>query len=212
MAPPGGGVARTLRQVGDEELVRRLRDGDEATFAALVDREHGRLVRLAMVFVPSRAVAEEVAQDTWVAAINGLDRFEGRSSLRTWLYRIVVNRARTTGVRETRTVPRAALEGDDGSIEGESFAADGSWSVPPDHWLEEAEDRIAAAEMVGRVRNAIEVLPPGQREVVTLRDVDGLSSKDVCDVLGVTAGNQRVLLHRGRAAVRRVLDAELRSA
>jgi RNA polymerase sigma-70 factor (ECF subfamily) len=198
--------------VRDEELVRRLRGGDEAAFAALVDREHGRLVRLAMAFVPSRAVAEEVAQDTWVAALGGLDRFEGRSSLRTWLYRILVNRARTTGVRESRAVPTPALERDDGSIVGESFAADGSWSVPPDHWLEDADDRLATAEMAGRVRSAIEVLPPGQREVVTLRDVEGLSSKDVCDVLGVTAGNQRVLLHRGRAAVRRVLDAELRSA
>jgi RNA polymerase sigma-70 factor, ECF subfamily len=212
MAPPRGGVARTLRQVRDEDLVRRLRGGDEAAFAALVDREHGRLVRLAMAFVPNRAVAEEVAQDTWMAALAGLDRFEGRSSLRTWLYRILVNRARTTGVREGRAVPSAALERDDGSIEGESFAADGSWAVPPDHWLEEADDRLATAEMAGRVRSAIEVLPQGQREVVTLRDVEGLSSKDVCDVLGVTAGNQRVLLHRGRAAVRRVLDAELRSA
>jgi RNA polymerase sigma-70 factor (ECF subfamily) len=197
--------------VRDEELVRQLRGGDEAAFAALLDREHERLVRLAMAFVASRAVAEEVAQDTWVAALRGLDRFEGRSSLRTWLYRILVNRARTTGVREKRTVPRAALERDDGSIEGESFAADGSWSVPPDHWLEEADDRLAAAEMVGRVQIAIEALPPGQREVVTLRDVEGLPSKDVCDVLGITAGNQRVLVHRGRAAVRRVLDAELRS-
>ncbi len=199
--------------MGDEELVRRLREGDESAFAALVASEHPRLVRLARTFVPSQAVAEEVAQETWVGVLKGLDRFEGRSALRTWIFKILVNRARTTGVREHRSTPVAdPYAGEGGGGDEERFAADGSWAEPPERWSEALEDRMEAAQLAGLVRRSIEGLPANQREVVTMRDLDGLSGRDVCDVLGISDGNQRILLHRGRAAVRRAVEAELKGA
>jgi RNA polymerase sigma-70 factor, ECF subfamily len=153
-------------------------------------------------------VAEEVAQEAWVGLLRGIETFEGRSSLRTWLFRIVVNRAISTGVRERMHVPvdDSELEADNGR-----FSEDGWWVAPPVHWADEVVDRLTAPELAERVRVAIEQLPAQQCRVVTLRDVEGLSSLEVCDVLDISEGNQRVLLHRGRAGVRRALELEVLS-
>jgi len=187
------------------ELLGRLRAGDEEAFARLVDRHHAAMVRLARGYVRSQAVAEEVAQDAWLGLLRGLDRFEGRSSLRTWLFRIVVNRAISTGVHEQQHLPVADSElGDDSS----RFSQDGWWVTPPVHWADEAIDRMVAPELAARVRRLVEELPPAQRQVVTLRDVEGLPSADVCTILGISEGNQRVLLHRARARIRRHLEQE----
>jgi RNA polymerase sigma-70 factor (ECF subfamily) len=191
---------------GEADLLRRLRAGDEQAFGALVESYHGAMLRLALSFVQSRAVAEEVVQDTWLAVLRGLDRFEGRSSLRTWLFTILVNRARTTGVRESRSVPVA----DTGPVvDASRFGSDGAWAVPPDHWIEEAEARIDAAKVGELLRPALDALPPRQREVVVLRDVEGMTSAEACDVLSISEANQRVLLHRGRAKLRQLLEGEL---
>lgn len=201
--------ASDTQQVLDEhELVRRLRAGDEDAFATVVERHHAAMVRVALGHVRTRAVAEEVAQEAWLGVLRGLDSFEGRSSLRTWLFRIVVNRAISTGVRE-----RVHLPVDDRELESDHgrFSQDGWWESPPTHWSDEALDRLTAPELAQRVRLAIELLPPQQRQVVTLRDVEGLSSMEVCEVLGITEGNQRVLLHRGRGRVRGDLEQELMS-
>jgi RNA polymerase sigma-70 factor, ECF subfamily len=193
----------------DEELLRRLRAGDERAFVMLVERHNGPMLRLALSFVPSRAVAEEVVQDTWLAALRGLAAFEGRSSLKTWLFSILVNRARTTGVREARSVPIA----DAGPVvDASRFGPDGAWAEPPEHWIEEAENRVDAVKLADLLRVLLDTLPARQREVVLLRDVDELSSADVCDVLAISEANQRVLLHRGRAKLRQALELELGGA
>lgn len=192
----------------DAELLRQLRAGDERAFVALVERYNGSMLRLALSFVPSRAVAEEVVQDTWLAVLRGLAGFEGRSSLRTWMFTILVNRARTTGSREQRTIPVA----DAGPVvDASRFGPDGAWSAPPDHWIEEAEDRIEAGKLATLLRSAMDGLPARQREVVVLRDVEGMSSAEVCAVLAISEANQRVLLHRGRGKLRQVLESELGS-
>jgi len=192
----------------DAELLRRLRAGDEQAFVVLVERYNGSMLRLAASFVPSRAVAEEVVQDTWLAVLRGLPAFEGRASLRTWMFTILVNRARTTGTREQRTIPVA----DAGPVvDASRFGPDGAWSAPPEHWIEEAEDRIEAEKLGGVLRVAIDGLPGRQRDVVLLRDVEGMSSAEVCDVLSISEANQRVLLHRGRGKLRQVLETELGS-
>jgi RNA polymerase sigma-70 factor (ECF subfamily) len=164
------------------------------------------MVRVASAFVPSRAVAEEVVQDTWLGVVRGLPRFEGRSSLKTWIYRILVNRARTTGAREPRSV---GLDTGDGT-RSDDFTTQGAWREPPVIWTDDIENRLAAPEMAARIRQAVEQLPEAQRQVVTLRDVEGLSSSEVCDLLGISEGNQRVLLHRGRTRVRAMLDDDIR--
>lgn len=190
----------------DASLVRRLRDGDEQAFADLVARYHSSMLRLALSFVSSRAVAEEVVQDTWLAMLRGLERFEQRSSLRTWLFTILVNRARTTGAREARSVPVA----DAGpAVDASRFGPSGAWAVPPEHWIEEAEHRIDAAKLAELLRAGLDTLPARQREVVLLRDVEGLSSTEVCEVLAISEANQRVLLHRGRSRLRQALESEL---
>jgi RNA polymerase sigma-70 factor (ECF subfamily) len=202
---PSGPPARQEAGRDEDELLRRLRAGDEQAFALLVDRHHAAMVRLARGYVRSAAVAEEVAQEAWLGLLRGLDRFEGRSSLRTWLFRIVVNRAISTGVHERQHLPV-----DDSELEDDSgrFSQDGWWVTPPTHWADEAVDRLTAPRLAARVRQFIDGLPPAQRQVVTLRDVEGLSSAEVCDVLAITEGNQRVLLHRARARIRRHLEEE----
>ena len=186
-----------------------MRDGDERAFVSLVERYNDSMLRLATSFVPSRAVAEEVVQDTWLAVLRGIAGFEGRSSFRTWLFRILVNRARTTGTREHRSIPLA----DAGPVvDASRFAPNGTWASPPEHWIEEAEDRMAAGMLAGRLRSAIDGLPDRQREVVTLRDVDGMTSEEVCQVLAISEANQRVLLHRGRSRLRQALETEFRGA
>jgi RNA polymerase sigma-70 factor, ECF subfamily len=190
----------------DADLLRRLRAGDEQTFVALVERYNGSMLRLALSFVPSRAVAEDVVQDTWLAVLRGLAGFEGRSSLQTWMFTILVNRARTTGSREQRSIPVA----DAGPVvDASRFGPDGAWSAPPELWIEEAEDRIEAGKLAAALRSAMAGLPARQREVVLLRDVEGMSSADVCTILAISEANQRVLLHRGRGKLRQVLETEL---
>ena len=187
------------------ELIQRLRAGDEQAFVVLVRRYHESMIGLASSFVPSRAVAEEVVQDTWMGVVRGIGNFEGRSSLRTWLFRILVNRARTAGTRERRSV---AIGDAEPAVDPSRFDEAGAWQSPPEQWVEEADDRLRSGKLAGRIRSAIEELPARQREVVTLRDVEGLSSDEVCHVLEITDGNQRVLLHRGRSRVRQVLETE----
>jgi RNA polymerase sigma-70 factor (ECF subfamily) len=190
----------------DAALLARLRDGDEQAFTDLVGRYHSSMLRLAMSFVSSQAVAEEVVQDTWLAVLRGLGRFEERSSLRTWLFTILVNRARSTGEREARTVPVA----DAGPVvDASRFGPNGGWTLPPEDWAEAAENRIDAAKLSGLLRGCLDGLPGRQRDVVVLRDVEGMSSAEVCHVLAISEANQRVLLHRGRSKLRQVLESEL---
>ena len=191
----------------DSELLHRLRSGDERAFTVLVERYHEPMLGLAASFVPNRAVAEEVVQDTWLAALRGLDAFEGRSSLKTWLFRILVNRARSAGSREQRSIPVADPEP---AVDPSRFGGDGGWADPPEHWIEAAERRMEAGKLAGQVRVWIDDLPARQREVVLLRDVEGMSSEDVCAVLALTEGNQRVLLHRGRSRLRQLFEDEFR--
>jgi RNA polymerase sigma-70 factor (ECF subfamily) len=190
----------------DEEvgLLERLRAGDEEAFVVLVTRHHDSMLRLASSFVPNRAAAEEVVQETWLGVVRGIERFEGRSSLKTWLLRILVNRARSAGVRERRLVPVGEAEP---AVDPSRFDAEGRWSSPPAPWAEEVEERLDAAGLRGTLRSAFSQLPPQQREVVALRDVDGLTSREVCEVLDITEGHQRVLLHRGRSRLRQALES-----
>jgi RNA polymerase sigma-70 factor (ECF subfamily) len=185
--------------------MERLRAGDEQTFIDLVGRHHDAMVRVARSFVPNHAVAEEVVQDTWLAVLRGLDGFEGRSSFQTWLYRILINRAQSTGVREHHHVPVGAQES---SVDPSRFDDDGRWSLPPEHWGDDLEERLQAGELSASIWSALDELPVQQRSVVALRDLEGLHSTEVCDLLDITAANQRVLLHRGRSRMRDALEAE----
>jgi RNA polymerase sigma-70 factor (ECF subfamily) len=192
----------------DTDLLTRLRAGDEAAFVMLVGRYNSSMLRVARAYAPSDAVAEEAVQDTWMGVVRGVDRFEGRSSFKTWLFRILVNRARSAGVHEHRTVPMAMV-GDEAAVEGSRFDAGGAWSDPPEAWVTDADDRLVAQSWSTCLRQALDDLPARQRQIVVLRDVEGLASQDVCDVLGITEGNQRVLLHRGRSRLRSALESEL---
>ena len=204
----------TTHDAADLELVSRAREGDEEAFAALVRRYSPALMRLARMYVSSGAVAEEVVQDTWLGVLRGLERFEGRSSFRTWLFRILVNRAKTSGVREHRSVPFASLgpaagaEADEGgaTVDPSRFAQDGAWATPPRRWEDEPELALESAEALHIVQEAIDRLPERQRIVITLRDLEGLSSDEVRNALDLTETNQRVLLHRARAKVRAALE------
>ncbi len=196
--------------VDESELVALLQAGDEQAFVTLVDLYHGPLLRLASTFVPSRAVAEEVVQDTWLGVIRGIERFEGRSSLKTWLFRIVVNRARTAGVRERREVPLD--QSGEPAVPPERFNAAGGWSSPPTPWADDAEDRIVARQTAAKVSRHLNLLPDRQRQVVVMRDFEGLPATEVCTILGITEANQRVLLHRGRSRLRNMLERELGKA
>ena len=191
----------------DGELLLRLRSGDEGAFVSLVQRYQEQMLRLASSFVPSQAVAEEVVQDTWLALLHGLDGFEGRSSLKTWLFRILVNQARTTGTREHRSIPVSDPEP---AVDPARFDASGSWADPPEHWVEAAEGRLEAGKAADRIRALIDELPARQREVVVLRDVEEMSSEQVCSVLAISEGNQRVLLHRGRSRLRQLFEDDFR--
>lgn len=185
-------------------LLDALRDGDEAAFASLVSRHHTRLLRFAESLVPSRAVAEEVVQDTWLGVVRGIDRFEGRSSVKTWLFRILINRARTAGARELR---HASL-GDEDGLDGR-FDAAGRWEDGLLPWADAVDARVVADKLAGRVKECLPHLPDAQRQVLTLRDIEGVDAADVCALLGVSAGNQRVLLHRARTRIRSILEEEM---
>lgn len=198
-------MTAAAHQDTDADLLAALRAGDEHAFVTLVRRHHSAMLRLAAGYVPSAAVAEEVVQDAWLAVLRGIDGFEGRSTLRTWLLRIVVNRARSAGLRERRTV---AVPDPEPAVDPSRFDASGSWASPPERWAQEAHDRLRAAAIAARLRVAVGELPPRQREVVMLRDVEGLSSGEVCSALDISEANQRVLLHRGRSRLRQVLETE----
>ncbi|HSZ06474.1 MAG TPA: RNA polymerase sigma factor [Solirubrobacteraceae bacterium] len=192
--------------VDDDDLVERMRAGEEQAFVELVARHRATMMHVACALVSSTAVAEEVVQDTWLAVLRGIDGFAGRSSFKTWLLRILVNRARSTGVREHRSVAVA----DAGAVVDQSrFDASGAWSSPPQHWIEDSESRMLAQGLSDHIQAALYELPERQREVVMLRDVDGLSGQEVCAALDITEANQRVLLHRGRSHLRQSLEHEL---
>ena len=200
----------------EADLLNRLRRGDETAFQALVERHHRAMVRVAMSYVPSRAIAEDVAQETWLAVLQGIDRFEGRSTLKTWIFRILVNRAKSRGVAERRCVTFSALAVDDNgaAVNPELFlSADdpdaGRWAVEPRPFHDVAPERVLSAELAAHIAGAIDALPPRQRQVITLRDVAGWTSFEVRDALGLTETNQRVLLHRARSAVRAALECYL---
>ena len=211
--PASGGMSVDTRVAArDASLLAALRAGDEDAFAALVTRYHASLKRVARAYVSSDAVAEEVVQETWLAVIRGLDRFEQRATIKTWLFHILTNQAKTRGVRERRIVPFASLAGADGdapSVSPDRFQRDGDtwpghWATPPRPW-QDPERRLASLEAREHLRTAIASLPATQQAVLTLRDVEGLESEEVCELLDLSAGNQRVILHRARAKVRTAL-------
>ena len=200
----------------ETKLLAALRDGDEAAFRELVSMYHSSLLRVAQIYVSSRAQAEEVVQETWLAVLQGLDRFEGRSSLKTWIFSILANRAKTRAVRERRTIPFSALNPErvpEPAVDPERFrdAEDprwpGHWASPPQPW---PDDKLVAAETRGKLAEAIDALPGNQRAVISLRDLEGWNSEEVCNALGISETNQRVLLHRARAKVRTALEEYLR--
>ncbi|HEU4383536.1 MAG TPA: sigma-70 family RNA polymerase sigma factor [Anaeromyxobacteraceae bacterium] len=210
---------RTARREADDAeaaLLARLRAGDRAAFAALVGRHAGSLLRVAMSLLRDRAVAEEVVQETWLGLLTGLETFEGRSSLRTWLFQILVNRARSRFAREGRTVPFSALAGpgdDPPAVDPGRFDEQGRWREPPGHWTEADPERLAmGAETRAAIEAAIQELPEAQRAVITLRDIEGLETEEICNLLSITVTNQRVLLHRARAKVRQALERRLGGA
>ncbi|MGH9177238.1 MAG: RNA polymerase sigma factor [Acidimicrobiales bacterium] len=186
----------------EAQMLAAVRAGDEAAFADLVRHHHASLLRLAQSIVGSRAVADEVVQDTWLAVVRGVDRFEGRSSFKTWLFHILMNRARSAAGKEWRTQPAADVDAD-------RFDANGVWSAPPVPWSDRVDDRLAAEQLVPLARKVIDTLPDTQRQVLLLRDVEGLAAADVAQLLGLSDGNQRVLLHRARARVRGELEAKM---
>jgi RNA polymerase sigma-70 factor, ECF subfamily len=196
----------------DESLVGRARAGDEAAFAALVRRYTPMLMRLARMYVPTDALAEDVVQETWVAVVRGLERFEGRSSFKTWLFRILVNRAKTRGVREHRSIPFASVgssapDEDEGpTVDPSRFTSEGAWTSAPADWRDDPELSLESDEALRIVREAIDELPERQKIVITLRDLEGLSSDEVRNVLDLSETNQRVLLHRARTKVRQALE------
>ena len=201
----------------DARTVAALRAGDEATFTRLVRMHHASLLRVALIYVPSRASAEDVLQETWLAVLHGLDGFEGRSSLKTWIFRILANKAKTRAERDGRTLPFSALQPE--RVPEPAVAPDRF--LPPEHprwpghWASRPapcdvpEEELLGKETRVRVAAAIEALPPSQRAVISLRDVEGWSAQEVGDALGLTEANQRVLLHRARAKVRRALEPYL---
>lgn len=201
----------------DAVVVARLRAGDEATFAALVDAWSPGMLRAARAFVADDHAAQDVVQEAWLGVVRGIAAFQERSSLRTWVYRILVNRAKTRGVRDSRVVPVSSLATaaedagptvDPARFQGPDGAYPGHWRAFPAVWPSPEDDAVAA-ETRRQLVGALAALPDRQRIVVTLRDVEGYSSDDVCELLEISAGNQRVLLHRGRAALRAVLEAHL---
>lgn len=199
----------------DMTVVAALRQGDETVFAALVERYHAALVRLALTYVHDRAVAEEVAQEAWLGMLTGLPRFAGRASLRTWLFQILINCARASHRREAHAIPFSTLGDNDDApcVDPERFHAHGHrwaghWCAPPQPWPEE---HLLAAEVGNEVESAIRRLPPHQRAVLVLRDVEGLTAAEACEVLGITAANERVLLHRARSRVRQALETYLQA-
>lgn len=217
-SPPG-----TAPPAAEEmRLVEALRKGEESAFLELVNWYHSPLLRLAMLYVPSRAVAEEVVQETWLGVLQGINRFEARSSLKTWLYRILINRAQTRGQREARSIPFSAfwnpnMDPAEPAVSPVRFRGPDDewpdhWAAPPQPWGPDPEKLLLAQETRARIQQAIENLSPHQREVITLRDIEEWTSEEVCNILGISETNQRVLLHRARSKVRGALEQYLAAA
>jgi RNA polymerase sigma-70 factor, ECF subfamily len=213
---PSRSSSELLTSSGEAQLVESLQAGDEAAFAAMVERYHPALVRVALSFVREQSVAEDVAQETWLAVLQGIGRFERRASFRTWLFTILTNRAKTRGQRESRSVPMSSLasadDPDEPSVDPDRFRPPdasqwpGGWADPPRSWGGSPEQRLLAAETRGLILDVIGRLPANQRAVITLRDIEGLSAQEVCNVIELSDTNQRVLLHRARSKVRQALE------
>jgi RNA polymerase sigma-70 factor, ECF subfamily len=210
------GVQSSKASADEIELLARLRAGDEQAFEALVARHYGTMMAVAQTYVKSRAVAEEVVQEAWLGVLQSLDRFEGRSSLKTWILAILVNKAKTRGMREARSVPFASLapERDEPAVEPERFRGPqdgfpGHWRAYPGDWGAAPDVVLEDRETLGVALRAIAALPLAQQTVIRMRDVEGYSSDEVCAALEVSVANQRVLLHRARSRVRAALEAHL---
>jgi RNA polymerase sigma-70 factor (ECF subfamily) len=213
------GYSHTVQQVvspDETKFVDALRAGDEEAFRTLVQMYNSSLLRVARIYVPTQVLAEEVVAETWLAVLEGLDRFEGRSSLKTWIFRILANRAKTRAVRERRTLPLSAFEPErvqEPAVDADRFRDwddprwPGHWATPPTPW---PEDRLVATETREKVAAAIEALPGTQRAVISLRDLEGWSAEEVCNALDLSETNQRVLLHRARSKVRNALEEYLK--
>lgn len=198
----------------DAEIVAALQRGDESVFSELVDAYSPGLLRMARMFVRDRAVAEDVVQETWIAVLRGIDRFEGRSSLKTWIYRILINTAKTRGRREARSIPfSAATRADEPAVDPDRFLDSshrwaGGWMLGPGEW-QTPEEELLQGETREEILRAIDELPESQRAVITMRDVEGLPADEVAEALGISDGNQRVLLHRARSKVRAAIEKKL---
>jgi len=202
--------------VGEDVLIRRLRDGDEATFTALVQQYHGAMIRVALGFVRDAATSEEVAQEAWEGVLKGLPSFEHRSSLKSWIFSIVVHKAKTRAVRDARSIPFSALAAQEASstepaVDPSRFLGDdarwpGHWAQPPAGWGDDPEARLLGSEFTGRLARILDTLSPAQRAVIVLRDVAGYETAETCNTLGVSETNMRVLLHRARSKVRNALE------
>lgn len=213
--PPLSGAVDDYRYMGstmdDKDLFKRLERGDEQAFRELFRRHHPHLVRLARTFVASRAIAEEVAQDTWLAVLAGIGSFGQRSSLKSWIYAILVNKARTRAVRDRRTISFSDTvyegESDEPAVDPTRFGAWGYWADPPRLWHDLNPERVVAGQQLwAHAMHAIEGLPASQRAVIIMRDVEGHSSEETCNILGLTEANQRVLLHRARSKIRQIVE------
>lgn len=205
-----------LSPARDHELVAALRRGDERVFAELVDRHHAAMVRLALTYLSDRAAAEDVAQEAWLGMLRGLDGFAGRASLKTWLFGILVNCARARRRRDRRSIPFSDFPADDDgpTVDPDRFLPsghrwEGHWSAPPAEW---PEDHLLSREIGGYLERALAHLPDRQRAVVTLRDIEGWPPSEICALFDISPGNERVLLHRARAAIRRELEGYLAQA
>ncbi len=210
------GLDSAITPESEPHLIEMLRNGDERAFALLIEQYHRAMLHIAMIYVPKHALAEEVVQETWMGVLQGLSRFEGRSSLKTWIFRILANRAKTFALREGRSVPFSSLA--DAEVDSSEPAVDpdrffppgaqrpGAWISLPENWDEIPEKRLLSQETYVCIESAIEALPPNQRTVITLHDVEGWTAEEICSVLDVSEVNQRVLLHRARSRVRRALE------
>jgi RNA polymerase sigma-70 factor (ECF subfamily) len=213
-AVTSGPAARLSASPDEQALIAALRAGDETAFLALVEQYQSSLLRLAMMYVSNRAVAEEVVQDTWLAVLQGINRFEARSSLKTWLFSILTNCAKTRARREKRTLPFSSVW-DDERYEGEPavdparFNERGYWVSPPRSWETQPEERLLSSETRRVLDETIAGLPAAQQQVITMRDIEGWSAIEVCNALAISQTNQRVLLHRARSRVRRALEVYL---
>ena len=204
------------REEAEKALIQQLRTGSEPAFIGLVESYNAAMIRVALGFVRDDATAQEVVQDAWLGVLKGLASFEGRSSLKSWIFSIVVNQAKTRGVREARSIPFSSLaareaSGTEPAVDPSRFLGQdaqwpGHWAQPPQSWGQDPEEHLLQAEMMGQLSRSIDALPPAQRTVMLLRDVAGHEPESICNTLGITMTNMRVLLHRARSKVRNQLE------